>query len=260
MNWIDNKIEEYYQWLKDKTYSYKDESSDWYLINTPYFGTFNDGIDIYVKNEAATVTLSDDGETLNNLNLIGINISASKNRRDILGGILLNYGLKLSDDNIIAQGSVEKFPSLKHKLISAILEINDLHLLNKANVASIFKEDVQLYLDDNDIVYTQDFIAKGTTGLEFNFDFQIAKKSEEIVLKSFNSVNKSNLSNFLFSWEDIKEAREKVTRKEFKAIAIINDSDKAVKAEYIDALKSKHADFILWSEKRNPENIKKLVA
>lgn len=260
MNWIDNKIEEYYQWLKDKTYSYKDESSDWYLINTPYFGAFNDGIDIYVKNDGITVTLSDDGETLNSLNLVGININASQNRRDILSSILLNYGLKLSGEDITAQGSVDKFPLLKHKLISAILEINDLHLLNKTNVASIFKEDVQLYLDNNNIVYTQDFIAKGNTGLEFNFDFQIAKKSEEIVLKSFNSVNKSNLSNFLFSWEDIKEAREKVTKKEFKAIAIINDSDKAVKDEYIDALKRKHADFILWSEKRNPENINKLVA
>ncbi|HCA06929.1 DUF1829 domain-containing protein [Chryseobacterium sp.] len=260
MNWIDNKIEQYYQWLKDRTYSHKDENSDWFLINTPYFGAFNDGIDIYVKNEGTNVILSDDGETLNNLNLIGININSSKNRRDLLDSILLNYGLKLSGEDIIVQGSVDKFPILKHKLISAILEINDLHLLSKSNVSSIFKEDVQIYLDSINIVYTPDFIAKGHTGLEFNFDFQIAKRSEEIVLKSFNSVNKSNLSNFLFSWEDIKQTREKTTKKEFKAIAIINDSDKTVKDEYIDALKSKNADYILWSEKNSTDNIRKLVA
>lgn len=260
MNWIDHKIEQYYQWLKDRTYSHFDESSDWSVINTPFFGTFNDGIDIYVKNEGSNILLSDDGETLSNLSLLGINLNSSKYRKDLLQNILLNYGLKQQGDDIIAYGSVEKFPLLKHKLISAIFEINDLHLLSKPNVASVFKEDVQIYLDSINLVYTPDFIAKGHTGLEFNFDFQIAKKSEEIVLKSFNSVTKSNLSNFLFSWEDIKQTREKVTKKQFKAIAIINDSDRNAKDEYIEALKSKNADYILWSEKDSHENISKLVA
>src|SRR5690606_23592234 len=147
------------------------------------------------------------------------------------------------------ESPIEKFAQAKHNLISSILEISDFYLLTKNNVSSIFKEDVHTYLDKIELIYTPDFISKGQTGLEFNFDFQIAKKSEEVVLKSFNTINKIYLSNFLFSWEDIKPVREKSTKKEIKAIAIINDLEKEVKQEYLEALKSKNADYILWSQR-----------
>ena len=95
---------------------------------------------------------------------------------------------------------------------------------------------------------------------KFNFDFQIAQRDKEIVIKSFNTINKSNLPTFLFSWDDIKPVREKITKKNVNAIAIINDIDKEIKSEFLEALKSKNADFILWSEKDSEKNQKLLVA
>ena len=157
------------------------------------------------------------------------------------------------------EADFENFSQSKHNLLSAIIEINDLYVLSKNNVSSIFKEDVRTYLDNQDIIYTPDFISKGVTGLEFNFDFQIAKKNSEIVIKSFNTINKSNLSTFLFAWDDIKPVREKTTKKEVKAIAIINNVDKEIKNEFLEALKSKNADYILWSEREEEYN-KELVA
>src|SRR5690606_10992183 len=115
----------------------------------------------------------------------------------------------------------------------------------------IFKEDVRGYLESQDGIYTPDFISKGTTGLEVTFDFQIAERKKEIVIKSFNTINKSNLSTFLFSWEDIKPVREKSTKKEVNAIAILNDIEKEVKSEYLEALKAKNANYILWSERNS---------
>ena len=127
------------------------------------------------------------------------------------------------------------------------------------NKEAIFKEDVRNYLDSQEIIYTPDFISKGITGLEFNFDFQIAKKDREIVIKSFNTINKQNIPNFLFSWEDIKPVREKLTKKNINAIAIINDLDKEIKTEFLEALKTKNANYILWSE-RDSEESKKLLS
>lgn len=261
MNWINKHIDEYYQWLKDRTFVQKDDLTEWYVINTPFVGAFNDGIDIYAKNIGNNkVLFSDNGETIYNLELQGINLNLSKNRRSLLDGILLNYGIKCMNDELIIETQFEKFSQAKHNLISSILEISDFYLLNKNNISTIFKEDVRSYLEKNELIYTPDFISKGQTGLEFNFDFQIAKKSEEIVLKSFNTINKIYLSNFLFSWDDIKPVREKATKKEVKAIAIINDVEKDVKQEYLEALKSKNADYILWSERNESYNLNKLVA
>jgi len=66
--------------------------------------------------------------------------------------------------------------------------------------------------------------------------------------------------NFLFGWEDIKPAREKVSGKELKGLAIVNDIDKEIKHEYLEALESKGAGIILWGQRYQREMIEKLVA
>lgn len=254
MNWINTYVNNYYDWIKEKTFIQKDKNTDWFLINTPFLGAFNDSIEIYAQKNNENIVLSDNGETLANLELQGLNFQGSKKRKYFLTRILLNYGIKLKDEELIVESNIDKFSQSKHNLLSAIIEVNDLYVLSNQNVSSLFKEDVRNFLDTNDIIYTPDFITRGTTGLEFNFDFQIAKKDSETVIKTFNTINKSNLSTFLFSWSDIKPLREESTNKEVKAVAIINDIEKSVKSEYIDALKSKNANVLLWSEKDNKEN------
>lgn len=259
MNWVNTYVDDYYTWLREKTFIQKDSNTDWFLINTPFVGAFNDTIEIYAQKKGNQLRLSDNGETMSNLELQGLHIQGSKRRRAILDTILLNYGIRAEGDELTIEANIENFSQSKHNFLSAIIEINDLYVLSKHNVASIFKEDVRTYLDSHDIIYTPDFISKGATGLEFNFDFQIAKKKKETVIKSFNTVNKSNLSTFLFAWEDIKPVREKITKKDVNAIAIINNIDKEVRTEFLDALKAKNADYILWSE-RESELSKELIS
>ena len=260
MNWVNTSVDNYYNWLREKTFIQKDLTTDWYLINTPFIGAFNDTIEIYAQKNGSQLKLSDNGETISNLEIQGLQIQGSKRRKSLLDSILINYGVKINNDELIIETNIDKFSQSKHNFLSAIIEINDLYVLSNHNVASIFKEDVRNYLDSQDIIFTPDFISKGSTGLEFNFDFQIAQRDKEIVIKSFNTINKSNLPTFLFSWDDIKPVREKITKKNVTAIAIINDIDKEVKSEFLEALKSKNANFILWSEKDSAENKKLLVA
>ena len=253
-------IDDYYSWLREKTIVESSQISNWYSIDTPFLGAFNDTIELYALMENGTIKLSDNGETLNNLELQGVNIQGSKKRREILDRILISYGLNQNEKELVIEANEKNFPQKKHNFLSAILEINDLNILSKSNVNSIFKEDVRQHLEKLDVIFTPDFISKGSTGLEFTFDFQIAKKEKETVIKSFNSINKSTLSTFLFSWEDIKPVREKVSKKNVNAIAVINDVDKEIKSEFLDALKSKNAEYIIWSTRDSQENIKKLAA
>ena len=51
--------------------------------------------------------------------------------------------------------------------------------------------------------------------------------------------------------------REKQTGKKVIGLAVINNEDRAVKGEYLEALQNKGAEFILWTERNKPENIKK---
>lgn len=260
MNWITPLIDDYHKWLRSKTFVTTDEQTGWSSISTPFMGLFNDIIEIYAqKQQDGRIILSDNGETLNNLELVGAKLRGEK-RKDIADKIFLNYGITLKDNELLVETNEQGFSQKKHNFISAMIELNDISMVSTHNVATIFKDDVSAYLNEKEIIYTPDFISKGSTGLEFTFDFQIAHKDREIVLKSFNSVNKLNLPSFLFAWEDIKPVREKATKKEVKAIAVINDIDKEIKDEYLDALNSKNADYFLWSKRNEAETMGKLAA
>jgi len=258
MNWINDLMNNYYAFLKEKTIITPNNTSDWIEISTPFTGLFNDTVDIYAKKEGNKIILSDDGNTLRDLELSGFEVTRSPKRKEILDSILINYGVRINNDELITDTTEKDFPQKKLNLIAAISETSDMYYLARHTVASVFKEDVKGYLDEQELIYTPYFISKGSTGLEFTFDFQIAYRNTEIVIKSFNSVNKMNLPHFLFTWDDIKKVREQQTQKEIIGLAVINDLDREISDEYITALNNKGAQHILWSERHTLENIGKL--
>ena len=251
-------LNEYYTWLKDNTVIEENLHTGWSAINTPFTGLFNDTIEIYIKTNGSKIYISDDGITLNNLEETGINISASPNRRRIFDNILLNFGIKFIEGELHTECSIKDFPQRKHLFLQALIEINDMVMLSKHSVASVFKDDVEEYLDKLGIVYTKDFKFTGISGIDFNFDFLIAERKKEKILRAINYLNKTTLTTFLFAWGDIVESRKKVSKKEISALAVINNESRDIKTEYLEALKIKSADYILWTEKETKENIQKL--
>lgn len=260
MSWIDDSIKAYYTWLKDKTSYYTDDKTNWSVISTPFYGTYNDPIDIYVKQDGdGNILLSDDGVTLTNLEQVGVAISRSQKRKEWLDAILCNYGIALNGNELTTKATPKTFPQKKHNMICAMFAISEMELMAKNTVSTMFNEDVRNMLDERKLVYTPEFIAKGATGIEFTFDFQIAGIKEEMVIKSFNSLNKMNVPNFLFSFDDIKGGRERISGKKLNGVAIINDIDKDIKTEMLSAFESKKIPYILWSQRGSKENIQKLT-
>lgn len=260
MNSIESLVDGYYSFLKDNTKIYADATSGWTQISTPLLNTFNDTIDLYAKKQNGHIVLSDDGETLRNLELCGVSINRSTKRKELLQQILLNYGVMQQNGSqeLIVEADTRNFPQKKFNLLSAIVDINNLVVLSKHNVSSAFIEDIAAYLDEQQLIYTPHFISRGSTGLEFTFDFQIASRNTELVIKGFNTVNSMNLPHFLFAWEDIKKVRQQQVKKEVISLAILNDESKDVKVEYLAALQAKNADYIFWSKRYSPESTKKL--
>ena len=174
-------------------------------------GAYNDPIEIFIRTNGENIELSDDGVIFDNLRQLGVNVNRSLKRKEWVEYILRNYGVTIEDNELRATATLENFPQKKHSLLCAMLEISEMEVLAQNNVATIFKEDVKSFFDKNDLVYTPQFIMKGSTGIEFTFDFQFAGRKKETVVKSFNTLNKINVPNFLFTWEDIKPVREEQT-------------------------------------------------
>ena len=113
MTWLDQLIENYYLVLREKTLLKEDKLSGWTEIRTPIVAIFNDGIDIYAKKENGEIILSDDSETLRNLELSGAEIVRSPKRKELLNQILLNYGVELRGQELITKANEQNFPQKK---------------------------------------------------------------------------------------------------------------------------------------------------
>ena len=125
MNLLNEGVNEYYEWLKKRTFVQKDGTTGWSVVSTPFVGLFNDTIDLFVKLQPnGNVVLSDDGNTLSNLELLGVNFKSSTGRRDILDRVKLNYGVSVAKDGEMSKTVVRKdFAQGKHDMICAILEL-----------------------------------------------------------------------------------------------------------------------------------------
>lgn len=258
MEWIDKKIEEYYNWLKDNTVVREDKGTGWFAISTPFVGVFNDNIEIFVKKVSESeILLSDDGETMCNLELSGVNFDRSEKRKEWIKKILANYGVTIRKNELMATSNGADFARKKHSLISAMLNISDMTVLSNDNVYSMFSEDVMAYADSKDIIYTPSFIARGKSGLDFNFDFQIAGRKNELVVKSFNTLRKDSVTSFLFCMNDIKEVREANTGKNLRSLAIVNDTSK-LSSKLIETLGAYGTDVMLWSKRNETSSVKML--
>ena len=248
-------IDDYYKWLRSQTHLIDDNETDWTAISTPYTGIFNDGIEIYCRRHNGNWTLTDGGDSLKLLEEVGVNISRSKKRKRILQRIVNNYGINLNKDELTVEATDKNFIQKKHYLLQALLEVHELEQLAEHTVKSLFKEDVESYLDDQNILYTKDVKFTGFNGLDYHFDFQIPKRKKEYVLKAANSLQKNTISSFVYSWRNVKKLREKNISKEFDAALILNDIEYEPKSDLLEALQVEDVEIYYWSNKERLKEV-----
>lgn len=242
--WIEEKIRGYYDWLYNNTSFSQDELTGWYSIQTPFVGLMNDCIEVFVKKEGNKILLSDDGDTISNLELCGVNVSRSTYLTKVLRKIELSFGVTIKDNEITSIATESDFNMRKHALICAIQQISDLKAPGRKSNPVMLAQDVRAYLDEHEVIYTPDFIIAGKR-LNFSFDFQIAGRKEEMVIKAFNTLHQSSATSFLFGIEEIRKMREEQTGKGLKSLVIVNDPPKD---NIVSALEDYDCNLALWNE------------
>jgi hypothetical protein len=244
MSTTDDLINRYYNWLKAKT-NWR-EINDWVEITTPYLDRHNDCIQIYLKRQGGEWVLTDDGYTLADLAQSGCEIDTPR-RKALLATTLNGFGVQQTFDALEVKATEENFPLRKHSLLQAILAVNDLFYVARANVESFFFEDVALWLDDADVRYTSRVNFVGRSHYNHQFDFVVPKsrRAPERILRVINNPNKDTAQSTAFAWLDTKEVRPS----DSQAFAILNDRDRHVGDAVQDALRSYDITPIAWSQR-----------
>ncbi|MCJ1656886.1 DUF1828 domain-containing protein [Staphylococcus sp. NRL 16/872] len=250
MEIIEQKMDEYFSWLKQR-YSYKklDGSTE---ITTPFKNHLNDYIRIYVdilnNNE---LLLSDDGLTLNELKMSGIDIN-TKTRKKLISSIMNQFNLTLDDDEIISYVQNDTFAQSKHNLIQGILKIYDLTLTSKSNVSSLFYEEVFDFLFNEDITGTANVAVAGESGIKYTIDFILpAKKNKPEKLLNFaNNLDFNKITSDAFAYRDVKPNRPNRNNLESEMFIIANDIENSVSSRVKQAADYEGVSILKWSNKQ----------
>lgn len=243
---------EYTDWLY-RNMTQEKIHDNFYELTTPFLDRHNDYTQIYIKyNNDSSITISDYGYTIDDLTMSGFTFDTSK-RKHLLNQIINKFGLSLDGDIIFTKvDSVKKLPEAKHRLLQAMIYINDMFILNRNNVTSLFYEDVNNYFDLKNIPYFPDFSITGKSKLSHNFDFALpnTKYKPERLVKLMNNPNRVDVfAQIMFSWDDTKPER----RRDSSLIVILNDynkvSDKVM--EGFESYKDSNVITLPWSDRDN---------
>lgn len=239
-------IDSYLKWLKDGLHVRKLENS-WHQIVTPFVNHQNDLISLYIKREKDnSITVSDGGEALNELSLSGVDINKSKGRQNEFKTIVQSFGLTYNGDESLSIKTTDKlFPQVKHRMIQALISIDDLFVLSSEKVKNFFIEDIALYFDLNEVPYVQDNFFMGKSGFSHKLDFVLPKNQKinrpEIAVKAINFPRKDTISSAIFMIRDIKEMRRNTN-----GLFILND-EKGIDSDVTAALMEYNLPFVNWS-------------
>lgn len=238
----------YVDWLKQNIDQYKVNDTT-FRLTLPFLDRNNDLIEMYIlANGDGTYSITDDGITISDLQLCGIDVSASARRKTMLETIISAYGVTKTDtDELMIHCTTNDLPLKKHMLAQCMVKVSDMFYLTRSNVQSVFIEDVQNFFDANDIRYIDNICITGKSKLATHYDFAIARSqnSAERFIKVVNNMDVNAARNIIFAWNDTKDTRQH----EAKLYTFIQNTDRKISDDALGALKEYGINPAFWTEK-----------
>lgn len=237
-------VESYAAWLKRGLSA--EAVTRGHELTTPFLDRHNDHLQIYAETRNGTIVLSDDGNTIQDLRDNGVDVQDSPKRAEILDSTLRAFGVQLEGLELVATATENNLGQRIHSLVQAMLAVNDMYVMAQWRVAGFFFEDVRAFLDEHDIRYVERVKVPGRA-YDHNIDFVIPKSKQrpERYVQAISAPTRDRITPFLFGLTDTREGRPEPA----EVFAFLNDADKSVSDDVVQALRSYDVEPAMWSER-----------
>ena len=215
-------------------------------LTTPFLDRHNDHIQIYALRKNGKIRLTDDGYILSDLRTSGLDLSTPK-RKSTIETILNGFGVKTDGSSLTIEASQHNAGQRLHALIQAMLAVNDMFVMAQPRVATFFFDDVKAFLDTHEVRYSTRVKLTGHSGYDHAIDFLIPKSRlhPERFIQAINAPNKNTIGTYLWALNDTRTARAEKTM----AYAFLNDQDREIGGEVLEALEAYEVAPALWSRR-----------
>jgi hypothetical protein len=242
----DRLVEAYVGWLrKGLSVEKLEEGCE---LTTPFLDRHNDHMQIYAVKREGRIVVTDDGYVLSDLRTSGLDVNTPK-RKAVLEAVLNGFGVRTDGRQILVEASQGNLGQRLHALVQAMLAVNDMFVMAQPRVAGFFWEDVRAFLDEHRIRYSPRVKISGRSGFDHAIDFLIPKSPirPERFVQAINAPNKNTIGACLFSLGDTRDARVDGS----EAYAFLNDREREVGGDVIEALEAYEVRPALWSRRKD---------
>lgn len=239
-------IDSYLSWIREN--SSQKRIGDYEEITTPFVDSHNDHIQFFICRSKTGFVLTDDGYTINDLEMCGCDVK-SKKRRELISQLAESLGATIRNGSVVVEASESDIACKQHMMIQAMLKISDVFLTTSSRVKGLFFEEVDSFFEENDIRNTPSIMMMGQSGLSHRFDFVIpaSKKMPERILTTLNTPSKQSVQAAIFAWNDVVKTRTAQS----KGYIVLNDTKKASSLEIITAIKNYELVPLLWKQRKD---------
>ncbi len=217
-------------------------------IVTPYLYPDNGLVEIFVEEvEADQIRVSDLGETLRRLELMGADPLASAKGRFLIDQTVRRLHVLSERGRIEKYGPASEAASLMLDVIAASQAISGLIYTSRAVESASFPSEVALFLKEQEIDAIPRYPVLGESGKKYKVGFRLYFESQnplEVFLEPLSPPHENGITaqvnRTVRMWVDVNGARSK--------ISLLNDSALEWRAEDV-LLLSRLSDVQRWSNR-----------
>ncbi len=217
-----NLVQKYIEYLSQDFIIYDYLDNDCHIV-TPFWRPDGNHIEIFaLTNKDGSISLTDEGQTFDWLFSIGMEVSGSKNREDLINQLVKRYNIELKNGTFSLQLNPDSVGADIHKFLTALKAISSMILLRKPYGKPTFKDEVELYLIETQQEYKSNYLITGKT-VEHRIPFYLnSNRNWLIETLSANTIGaaKPALYKVTFEWIDIGASGQN-----YKKVTLIDDTD-----------------------------------
>ncbi|MGT2833373.1 hypothetical protein Javan249_0002 [Streptococcus phage Javan249] len=250
-----NEIKEVYLSFVKENAVFNNISDNHTEVITPFVDPFGEAIGFSVKSDGKLLTITDDGFTIWNLSVNGIDVTKKGRRRELLQSLLQYNGFELFDNAIKKVTTKSHLGQSIHDMTQLLINVYDFIQLSPGNVKSQFLDDVKHYFikNENYAVFPSFSIA-GKSRLEHRFNFVFISKGVSKITRVHNNITKQQVDTILASWLDTSEFRKREYGDKEQLYIIVSDEGfKNIKEDHLVALQEYNIDVLNFADKQELE-------
>jgi hypothetical protein len=207
-----------------------------------------DLIDIFIVEDGGTVWLTDHGEALRHLDVLGFDATNTPKKRALFQDALAGLAVQDQGGRLAVPVNVADPADLTTKLLrlgQAMTRVGDLLFMSREQTPRFFRDDVQEFLREHEIEAEANPQVVGRSGQAYTLDFRIKRATTPLLLKTLTTGSRAAaetlVSGAVRMFYDLSRSSSDDHR-----VAVVDDSDDVWTPEQFDLLRDL-GKVVLWS-------------